>query len=336
MDKLDGSDHYSKSSEEPTPSLLTIILDTHPSAWALLNSTLPFPTFLAHLLVFINAHLACNNSNQICVIAAHPLRAEFLYPPPSPSPSANDSNNHEPNNNNDNNNATAEQEGISEATHYRPFLSLQRTLLSSLTHLLKSTPLPSLETTPSIALSGALTLALTHHNRLHTSLSTTTTTNPSHAPPTTSTLSTPPPLSTRILLISLTGSLSAQYIPLTNTIFACQRLNIPISIAKLAGDTAFLEQASDSTRGTYLHIDHPRGLLQYLMMAFLPNPHDNGNNVFCAPPENAVCLTCGTQLKLGNYGSKPAVVVRKKKKKRKDRLDGVNGDTGSGAATPMA
>ncbi|KAL8798067.1 MAG: hypothetical protein Q9182_006978 [Xanthomendoza sp. 2 TL-2023] len=374
MDSLDGSDHYSKTSEEPPPSLLTIILDTHPSAWALLNPTLPFRTFLAHLLVFINAHLACNNSNQISVIAAHPLRAEFLYPSPAPFPPANHPNN--------NNNTTAEQEGISEATHYRPFLSLQRTLLSSLTHLLTSTPPSSLETTPSVALSGALTLALTHHNRLHTSLSTTTTTttkpsNPAHPPSTTTTTSTSstPPLSSRILLISLTGSLSPQYIPLTNTIFACQRLNIPISIAKLAGDTAFLEQASDSTRGTYLQIHHPKGLLQYLMMAFLPNPHDGGGggggaergmlrpvgtqgvdfraacfchrrvvemgwvcsvclSIFCSPPQDAICLTCGTQLKLGNYGHKPAVVVRKKKK-RKNRLDGANGDTGSGAATPV-
>ncbi|KAL8776204.1 MAG: hypothetical protein Q9213_008354, partial [Squamulea squamosa] len=176
-------------------------------------------------------------------------------------------------------------------------------------------------------------------------------------------------LSSRILLISLTGSLSAQYIPLTNTIFACQRLGIPISVVKLAGDAAFLEQASDSTRGTYLNIKHPKGLLQYLMMAFLPEPLSHGangsgegsmlrhigesgvdfraacfchrrvvemgsNQVFCAPPEDAICLTCGTQLKLGNYGQKPAVVIRKKKK-RKNRLDGANGDTGSGVGTPV-
>ncbi|KAL8867557.1 MAG: hypothetical protein Q9198_008471, partial [Flavoplaca austrocitrina] len=56
---------------------------------------------------------------------------------------------------------------------------------------------------------------------------------------------------------------------------------------------------------------------------------------FCSPPSDAICLTCGTQLKMGNYGQKPAVVARKKKK-RKNRLDGANGgDTGSGAATPV-
>ena len=44
--------------------------------------------------------------------------------------------------------------------------------------------------------------------------------------------------------------------------------------------------------------------------------------VFCSPPEGAVCLTCGTHLQLGEYGSKPVVVGKKKKKKqRKKGLD---------------
>ncbi|KAL8894777.1 MAG: hypothetical protein Q9192_004060 [Flavoplaca navasiana] len=372
MDNLDGSDHYSKASEEPPISLLTIILDTHPSAWSLLSPTLPFSTFLAHLLVFINAHLACNNSNQICLIAAHPRRAEFLYPSPSSSNTPSKDEQAE----NHTTNGTQTPSSPSEANHYRPFLTLQQTLLSSLSHLLR-THSPSTPQTPSIALSGALTLALTHHNRLLTlsskNPSTTSTTSTTPTNPTSS------PLRTRILLISLTGSLSSQYIPLTNTIFACQRLQIPISVAKLSGDAAFLEQACDSTRGTYLNIKHPKGMLQYLMMAFLSeglasNSGGGGKgeegggilrpigesgvdfraacfchrrvvergwvcsvclSIFCAPPSDAICLTCGTQLKTGNYGQKPAMVARKKKKRR-NRVDGVNGgDTGSGAATPV-
>lgn len=46
-----------------------------------------------------------------------------------------------------------------------------------------------------------------------------------------------------------------------------------------------------------------------------------GVAVFCSPPEGAICLTCGTHLRLGDYGGKPAV-VQKKKKKRKDRVNG--------------
>ncbi|KAL8996750.1 MAG: hypothetical protein Q9169_003821 [Polycauliona sp. 2 TL-2023] len=405
MDNLDGSDHYSKPSEEPPISLLTIILDTHPTAWSLLSPTLAFSTFLSHLLVFINAHLACNNSNQICIIAAHPQRAEFLYPSPSssqPAPSngspqdnaGRNGQRDDTNGNDKSKTSEISEKETTEANHYRPFLTLQTTLLASLTHLL-SNPSPSTSPAiPSIALSGALSLALTYHNRLLTlsssSPSTSTTTNP----PTTSPNPSSHHLQTRILLISLTGSLSPQYIPLTNTIFACQRLGIPISVAKIAGDGIFLQQACDSTKGTYLEIEQPRGLLQYLMMAFLceglSSTHleaggaereggggtgtgERGKvlrhigsqgvdfraacfchrrvvemgwvcsvclSIFCSPPSDAVCLTCNTTLKLGNYGQKPAVVFRQKKKKRKNnKLDGVNGgggETGSRAATPIS
>lgn len=58
-----------------------------------------------------------------------------------------------------------------------------------------------------------------------------------------------------------------------------------------------------------------------------------GMTVFCEPPPNAICLTCSTHLTLGTYGSKPAVVPRKKKKKRK--LNGAGGlETGSARGTP--
>ncbi|KAL8716880.1 MAG: hypothetical protein Q9225_005827 [Loekoesia sp. 1 TL-2023] len=358
MDNLDGSDHYSKTTDEPPPSFLTIILDTHPSAWALLSPTLPFSKALAILLVFINAHLACNNSNQVCVIAAHPHRADFLYPPPSPSDAP--TNGQDPDSN-------GTLSSASEANFYRPFHLIQRTLLTSLSHLLSTSSPASTSNSPSVSLSGALTLALTYTNKLLASFSTT---NPSSTDTyTTAATSTEPQPSTsltsRILILSVSGSLSSQYIPLTNTIFACQRLSIPIDVAKLAGDAVFLEQASDATRGIYLHIDHPKGLLQYLMMAFLPDQVSRrflmspGNvgvdfraacfchrkvvdlgfvcsvclSIFCSPPDDAVCLTCGTQLKLGNYGQKPVVVARKKKK-RKNKLDG-SGEIGSGAATPV-
>jgi transcription initiation factor TFIIH subunit 3 len=39
-------------------------------------------------------------------------------------------------------------------------------------------------------------------------------------------------------------------------------------------------------------------------------------SIFCEPPENGDCLTCGTHLEMGDYGAKPAVVARKKKKKK--------------------
>ena len=72
--------------------------------------------------------------------------------------------------------------------------------------------------------------------------------------------------------MSVSGSTDSahQYIPVMNSIFACQRLHIPIDVCKLSGDAVFLQQASDATKGVYMALSEPRGLLQYLMMAFLP------------------------------------------------------------------
>jgi transcription initiation factor TFIIH subunit 3 len=56
-----------------------------------------------------------------------------------------------------------------------------------------------------------------------------------------------------------------------NSIFAAQRKRIPIDILKLAGDTVLLQQASDATGGVYMKPERPEGILQYLMMGFLPD-----------------------------------------------------------------
>lgn len=235
---------------------------------------------------------------------------------------------------------------LDDANHYRPFRLIQSILLSALTRLLNSTTPASL--TPTTSIAGALTLALTYINKQSLALTTPSTTM---APPELSAAAEAnqePPLNPRILILSVSGDLAHQYIPIMNTIFACQRLTIPIDICKIAGDTVFLQQASDATRGTYIALSHPRGLLQYLMMGFLPDqvsrrylvpPTAVGVDfraacfchrrvvdvgfvcsiclsIFCSPAEGAVCLTCGTHLQLGEYGGKPAVVVRRKKKRK--------------------
>lgn len=287
MNAVDGSDHYSKTSEgnyflcvikiytdihtplEPPPSLLTIIVDTNPHAWALLAPTLPFSAAIANLLVFIDAHLAFNNANKVAIIASHTQRAEFLYPLPehSSSPHTNGS----ARNGADSDTEMADGEPIQpdDANHYRPFHHIQTHLLRALTNLLKTTPPASL--TPTTSIAGALTLALTYTNKLTLSLSAPSTSSTTAQPDQANATDAPPPLNARILILSVSGDLAHQYIPIMNTIFACQRLRIPIDIAKVAGDTVFLQQASDATHGTYIKLEHPRGLLQYLMMGFLPD-----------------------------------------------------------------
>ena len=166
-----------------------------------------------------------------------------------------------------------------DANHYRPFRLIQTTLLTALTTLLKTTPPSSL--TPETSIAGALTLALTYINKTTLSLSTTASSIAPNADTTLASETAPPALNPRILILSVSGDLAHQYIPIMNTIFACQRLSIPIDIAKIAGDTVFLQQASDATRGTYIKLEHPRGLLQYLMMGFLP---DQTNRKYLVPP----------------------------------------------------
>ncbi|KAM0804446.1 transcription factor TFIIH complex subunit [Usnea florida] len=359
MNAVDGSDHYSKTSDEPPPSLLTIILDTNPHAWALLAPTLPLSAAIANLLVFINAHLAFNNSNKVAIIASHTQRAEFLYPVPSQDDAkqANGSTH----NNSTQHGSTGDDDvhmsddpeahnSADDANHYRPFRHIQTTLLSALSNLYKATSPDSL--TPTTSIAGALTLALTYTNKQSLALSNTTsskpTTDPLHPSSADPTTSQPNTLNSRILILSVSGDLAHQYIPIMNTIFACQRLTIPIDICKMAGDSVFLQQASDATRGTYIALTHPRGLLQYLMLGFLPDQSSRKHlvsptavgvdfraacfchrkvvdvgfvcsiclSIFCSPPEGATCLTCGTHLQLGQYGGSPVVVAKRKKKRR--------------------
>ncbi|MCJ1473305.1 RNA polymerase II transcription factor B subunit 4 [Lambiella insularis] len=371
MDAVDGTEHYEKSSTEPPPSLLTIVLDTNPHAWALLLDTLTLTQAVANLLVFINAHLAFNNANKVAVIASHIHRAEFLYPPPSTPSTTNNTTSSPPQPNGLDTHmpdapSTAPQPPSlprSNTTHptddaniYRPFSQIASTLFASLSALLARTTPSALASTPTTALAGALTLALTYTNKQSLLLA------PSH-PPSTASLPSAPALNARILVLAVSTASPAQYIPFMNALFAAQRLRIPIDVLALAGASSFLQQAADATGGTYVSLSSPaasgtppppHGLLPTLLLAFLPDATARAHlvaptqasvdfraacfchrrvvdvgfvcsiclSIFCEPPEGAVCLTCGTHLRVGRYGARPAVVGRRKKRKEKGREGG--------------
>ncbi|KAL5347161.1 RNA polymerase II transcription factor B subunit 4 [Pseudogymnoascus australis] len=361
MNAVDGSDHYERTITEESPSLLTIVLDTNPHAWALLHETLPLSKAVANLLVFINAHLAFNNANQVAVVASHSHRAAWLYPrPPSARGAGEDtvmSDGHD---------RTASK-APNDANKYRPFSLIEHDLLKSLRELIDSTTTEDVSSTTTTQMAGALTLALSYSNKAtvtynESGVASSGKSHPDGGDNTTD--ETPRGLLCRILVISVSGDLAHQYIPIMNTTFAAQRLRIPIDILKLSGDTVFLQQASDATNGTYMQLRNPQGLLQSLMLGFLQDQsarthlisptqevvdfraacfcHRNVVDVgfvcsiclsiFCSPPEGAICLTCGTHLALGNYGAKPAVVPRRKKKKKRV----VNGtESGSNVGTPV-
>ncbi|EEH22682.2 hypothetical protein PABG_04893 [Paracoccidioides brasiliensis Pb03] len=403
MNAVDGADSHNASHPQ-SPSLLTVILDTNPYAWALLESTLPLSAAIANLLVFINAHLACNYANKVAVVASHCNHAAWLYPTPS-TPSISQSKaiqldadgditmNGQPSTEPEPEN---QQQSQSPFNKYRPFLLVEEQLTRNLHCLLSATPPSAVTSTTSTMLAGALTLALSHINRESIAYAeahgaanpdpTSSTTGPATStasglpPPPNSTTAdptsaaanplNPTALQSRILIISLSNNThSAQhYIPIMNSIFACQRLHIPIDIIKLAGDAAFLQQASDATGGIYIPINaHPAGFLQYLMLGFLPDQRARAHlilpsrvdvdfraacfchrkvvdvgfvcsiclSIFCEPlGGEGECLTCGTRLGMVEYGAKLVVVARKKKRKKDKGLVGKGGALSSGTPTP--
>jgi len=230
-----------------------IVLDTNPHAWALLSPTLPLSKALANILVFLNAHLALNTANQVAVVASHSHRAVWLYPQ-SPSSSSDDE-------------MSESTTNLDDANKYRPFALIEDSLLRSLRDLASSTTESDISTTTTTQMAGALTLALSYINKATLAYSDSDSTDT----PSTLERDVPTRLQSRILVLSVSGDLAHQYIPIMNTTFAAQRLRIPIDILKLAGDTVFLQQASDATKGVYMQLKNPQGLLQYLMMAFLPD-----------------------------------------------------------------
>jgi transcription initiation factor TFIIH subunit 3 len=159
---------------------------------------------------------------------------------------------------------------LDNANKYRPFALIEDSLLSSLRELISTTTEADISTTTTTQMAGALTLALAYINKATINYSGVTT-DTKTAPTGIDTTEAPIGLQSRILVVSVSGDLAHQYIPIMNTTFAAQRLRIPIDILKLAGDTVFLQQASDATKGIYMQLRSPQGLLQYLMMAFLPD-----------------------------------------------------------------
>jgi transcription initiation factor TFIIH subunit 3 len=268
QDAVDASEHYEVYNTDDIPSLCTIVIDTNPRAWAALSKA------IANILVFVNAHLAFSNSNQVALIAAHTNRAVWLYPtPPKQASRSQDVDMQD----------AGSGSKASSANKYPQFAQIENSLLTSLRALINDTSDSDLASTTT-QISGALTLALAHINK--TALSFTASSTAAHAATTTGTAMTagrtvgPTPVAStstsgglaglhaRILILSVSDSAPAQYIPTMNAVFAAAHARIAIDTLALRGSATFLEQASFITRGTFVRAAEPRGLLQYLMFGF--------------------------------------------------------------------
>jgi transcription initiation factor TFIIH subunit 3 len=288
QDVVDASDHYEIYNTDDVPSLRTIIIDTNPRAWAALADVLPVSKAIANILIFVNTHLAFGNSNQVALIASHTNRAVWLYPAPpkQPSPTSGDVDMKDAG-------SGTPAAASSSAKKYPKFSQIETSLLSSLRALMNDTTATDLSTTTT-QMSGALTLALAHINKTALSFTTSpaaagaTTTHPmtastgggvSAAAPaaaaaaaagitTTGSTGGLAGLHARILVLSVSDSSPAQYIPTMNAVFAAAHARIAIDTLSLRGRPTFLEQASFITQGTFIRAAEPRGLLQYLMFGF--------------------------------------------------------------------
>lgn len=256
MDRVDASAHYGQGAIEDKPSLLVVILDTNPYAWQELKDKLPLQVAMSHILLFLNSHLAFSHANAVAVIASHTKEAVFLYP------NANKAD--------DDNEEQQPSDPYRDANKYRLFGKIENEVQESLWRLLANTSAETLNGTNETMMAGALSIALAYINRV------------CHAgnidsgatvlrPGETSRADTAS-MTARILVVSVSGDLANQYVSVMNSIFAAQRQRVPIDICKISGDTVFLQQASDSTNGIYVHVQHPVSLLQYLLSSFISDP----------------------------------------------------------------
>ncbi|KAK6524422.1 RNA polymerase II transcription factor B subunit 4 [Arthrobotrys megalospora] len=353
MDKVDGTEHYNFKAPADLATLQVIVLDTNPLAWAALekSSSLSFPSALSQLLIFANAHLAFSQSNRCAVIANHIDGTYFLSPA---DPGAD---------HRDPGEAALTPEDLKEiaqknASKYRVFRLLEDEVRASYRRLIAETTPEAVIASPNGSyLAGALGAALTYINRicfggtggrsggLPGDEKSKVTSAGGKVDETGRTMH------AKILVVSVTPDPANQYISVMNSIFAAQRLKVPIDVCKLRGSTVFLQQAADATGGVYMEPEHPQGLLQYLMVGFLPDHIARQSlilptkvdvdfraacfchkkvldvgfvcsiclSIFCEPPEGAVCSTCRIKLDISlleNLG-KPVVLQPKKKKKKK-------------------
>lgn len=310
MDAVDSSDRYDVSAAEDTPSLLTVVLDTNPRAWASLAPVLPLSRAIANVLVLVNAHLSFSNVNQVALIAAHNSRAAWLYPEhqqPSSSSSSSSSSSApppataaaastttagaaNPATNTDHAGDTEMAEAPpggnggaqkASANKYPQFAQIEAIVLRSIKRLIEETTSQDLacETTK---LSGALTLALSHINKVSQSLTSSSASSTAATLPGSTTSATEAAAAAaqaqasafraRILVLSVSDPEPSQYIPTMNAVFAAARAAVAVDTLSLCGaDSAFLQQAAFSTGGSFVPARDPRGLLSYLMFALVPD-----------------------------------------------------------------
>ncbi|CCC67662.1 hypothetical protein NCAS_0A11040 [Naumovozyma castellii] len=235
---------------EETPSLLTVIVDITPKLWAELDEEINekgnLINVLKSLLVFLNAHLAFNSSNQVAVIAAHSQGIKYLFPKNSISVKGV--------------NSGKKDLSIINKDMYRRFRNVDETLVDELYALFEEELKQVNTVTQKSTLSGAMSAGLTYINRVTKELEAIS-------------------LKSRLMVLTCGGKGESkdeifQYIPIMNCIFSATKIKCPIDVVKIGGskESTFLQQTTDATNGAYLHVESTKGLIQYLATAMFIDP----------------------------------------------------------------
>lgn len=241
------------SSIEESPSLLTVIVDVTPQLWTAFDEKNDkkgsILEVLKALIVFLNAHLAFNTSNQVALIAAHSQGIKYLYPK-----SNNDSDN------SNKKNSSKKDLFIISKNMYRKFRSVDETLVEELSTLFKEEEDNLGKLTQKSTLVGGMSAALAYTDRMTREMENIS-------------------LKSRLMVLTCGSDKGLreeifQYIPIMNCIFSATKIKCPIDVVKVGGpkESTFLQQTTDATNGVYLHVTSTDGLLQYFSTAMFIDP----------------------------------------------------------------
>ena len=153
------------SSDSPSddPSLLTVVLDVTPQSWYKIRNQITIQEVAKSLLVFLNAHLSLNNSNQVAFIASTPQGSKFLYPNPEKNY---DEVSSKKNGEGSNLNKADSTSSLVGDGMYRQFRIVDEAVLEKLNEIFADISQNVDKSRSNSTLSGALSLASTYTNRM--------------------------------------------------------------------------------------------------------------------------------------------------------------------------
>mmetsp|Transcript_20737 Transcript_20737/g.50884 ORF Transcript_20737/g.50884 Transcript_20737/m.50884 type:complete len:312 (+) Transcript_20737:201-1136(+) len=241
--------HSHRTDLSDQPELLIFILDVNPLSWAKLKNNVNevFNIFLA----FLNSFVLLHHSNRVCVILSHPLKAEIVYPVSRSEKQKADKSLKR----------LTSSSRKAEMRYQREVLVQQKSMSGQVISAIKQfSELKLPESNTRSRLAAALSMGLCFYRKVHREFE-----------------SQGRFINSRILCVETCANLGAsesEHVPVMNAIFSARKMGVMIDSLVLSSekDASFLQQASDLTGGVYHRTANFDGLMQKMIMIFLPGP----------------------------------------------------------------